>query len=108
MIIKKLLKNEHVIGMFPEGSISKKGELGRFYPGFQLLDGSGDAKIVPMYIDGLWGSIFSRSKKKFCSQKSGFRRVIRVRFGPLLPLDSKPIEVKQFIKKMYDESKKSR
>jgi len=101
---RKLLKTKHVIGMFPEGSISKKGVLGRFNPGFELLNGSSNAKIVPMYIDGLWGSVFSRSHKKFCSEKSGFRRVIRIRFGSLLPLPQKALEVKQTIKKMQDEN----
>ncbi len=100
---RKFLKNRHVIGMFPEGSISRTGELGRFYPGFELIAGSADAKIVPVHINGLWGSIFSRSKKKFCNEKNGFRRVIRIRFGPLLALNTKAIEVKQAVKKLQDE-----
>ncbi len=103
---RKLLKRNDIVGMCPEGSISKTGELGRFYRGFEFLDGEYDGKIVPVYIDGLWGSILSRSKKKFCNEKSGFRRVVRVTFGPLLPLNTPAIEVKQAIEKMKESCNK--
>ncbi len=59
------LKNGDLVGMFPEGSISRTGLLQRFRPGMlRVLEGT-DAPVIPFYFDGVWGSIFSHSGGKF-------------------------------------------
>lgn len=48
------------VGIFPEGGISRHGVLMPFKPGIEhMLRGRDHVPVVPMYIGGLWGSIFS-------------------------------------------------
>ena len=59
------LVNGDVIGIFPEGAISRTGQLQAFKPGLKKILKGTDAMIVPMWIDGMWGSIFSFSGGRF-------------------------------------------
>ncbi len=45
--------------IFPEGRITKTGELGEFKPGFMSMLKGTEAPVVPIFLAGLWGSIFS-------------------------------------------------
>ncbi|WP_428737912.1 1-acyl-sn-glycerol-3-phosphate acyltransferase [Sulfurimonas sp.] len=95
---KKLLHNKQIVGIFPEGSISKTGKLGGFKSGFTLLSSVHDSQIIPVYLDGLWGSIFSRSPKKFQFHKKHFpRRTITITFGQALPMTTTVEDVKKAI-----------
>lgn len=53
------LKNGDVIGIFPEGWITRDGKLRRFQPGIKKVVSMHPTVVVPMVIDGLWGSFFS-------------------------------------------------
>ena len=53
-------KAGEIVVIFPEGSISRSGELERFRPGVtRLLEGN-PVPVIPMALSGLWGSFFSR------------------------------------------------
>ncbi|RMF95745.1 MAG: MFS transporter, partial [Planctomycetota bacterium] len=61
---RETVRNGGVVGLFPEGGISRTGQLIGFKPGvMHLVDD--DTPVVPMYIDGLWGSIFSFERRRF-------------------------------------------
>lgn len=51
--------------MFPEGGISRTGVMNTFKAGVLKIIENTDAHVVPVYFDGLWGSIFSFSEHKF-------------------------------------------
>ena len=54
-----------LVGIFPEGGISRSGNLEAFKPGaLKILKGT-DAPVVPMFLDQVWGSIFSFERGKF-------------------------------------------
>lgn len=59
---KQALADGDIIGIFPEGSITRDGELGEFKRGVENLAQSAQARVVPMAINGLWGSFFSREQ----------------------------------------------
>jgi hypothetical protein len=61
--------------------------LGPFYRGIEvILHGRDDVPVVPVAIDNLWGSIFSRSGGRFFRKwPKGFRRTVNVVFGPRIP-----------------------
>lgn len=62
----KVLDEGHPIGIFPEGGITRHGTLMPFKPGIaHMLRGRDHIPVVPMYIGGLWGSIFSHKDRKF-------------------------------------------
>jgi acyl-[acyl-carrier-protein]-phospholipid O-acyltransferase/long-chain-fatty-acid--[acyl-carrier-protein] ligase len=48
-----------LVCIFPEGRISRTGLVENFKPGFMQVAQGTDAPVIPVYLDGLWGSIFS-------------------------------------------------
>lgn len=54
------LKNGDVICIFPEGSLTYTGGLGRFRPGIEWIIKRDQVPIIPIALSGLWGSVFSR------------------------------------------------
>jgi len=95
---REALRNEAMLGVYPEGTISRDGEIGKFYRGFELIVSGEEGKIVPYYIDGIYGSsLFSRSKKWHVPEYSLWRRVIRVTYAKPLPMKSKADEVRDVI-----------
>jgi acyl-[acyl-carrier-protein]-phospholipid O-acyltransferase/long-chain-fatty-acid--[acyl-carrier-protein] ligase len=90
-----------VVCLFPEGTISRHGQLNEFKRGFEhaaaAAQGSG-AIIVPFYIRGLWGSQFSHSSGALKARAAhGPRREIGVAFGAPMALASDAIAVKQAV-----------
>jgi acyl-[acyl-carrier-protein]-phospholipid O-acyltransferase/long-chain-fatty-acid--[acyl-carrier-protein] ligase len=84
------LKNGEIIGLFPEGSISRNGEIGTIMHGYKKITENSDGVIIPFYICGIYGSIFSRAPKRHTPLRTWFRRNIRVIYGEPLSMDSEP------------------
>ncbi|MCW8883825.1 MAG: acyl-[ACP]--phospholipid O-acyltransferase, partial [Motiliproteus sp.] len=100
--INQLLKAGEVVCLFPEGAISRNGQLGEFKKGFERTVEGVDGVILPFYLRGLWGSRFSRSSERLQQLRSGgLRRDIIVAFGEPLDIQSNASEVKQ---KVFDLS----
>jgi acyl-[acyl-carrier-protein]-phospholipid O-acyltransferase / long-chain-fatty-acid--[acyl-carrier-protein] ligase len=60
------IQQGELVCIFPEGSISRSGQLQAFKPGImKLLEGQTDSPVIPVYLDELWGSIFSFERGKF-------------------------------------------
>ena len=59
------LQNGQIVCIFPEGEITRSGKLEEFKPGFLSIIKGTDAPVVPVYLGGLWGSIFSFERGKF-------------------------------------------
>ncbi len=75
-----------VIGIFPEGTITRTGQLQAFKPGLKNILKGRDAPVVPMWLDGMWGSIFSFSGGKFFFKwPKKFRRTLTLYIGEPLP-----------------------
>jgi hypothetical protein len=48
------------VGVFPEGHLTRDGELQPFRPGISRILAANPVPVVPMALSGLWGSFFSR------------------------------------------------
>ena len=59
------LARGEVVCIFPEGSLTRTGGVLPLRRGYELIARRAGVPIVPMVIDGLWGSIFSHSGGKF-------------------------------------------
>jgi hypothetical protein len=80
-----------VIGIFCEGGISRTGQLLGFKRGLEWLLEKVEAPIVPLSVDGLWGSLLTFSEGKYFSKRPRlWRRPITLTFGPALPVGTHP------------------
>jgi 1-acyl-sn-glycerol-3-phosphate acyltransferase len=52
-----------VVCIFPEGTLTRTGELNPFRPGIETILERRPVPVVPMALDGLWGTFFSRAGK---------------------------------------------
>ena len=55
---REALRQGELVGIFPEGGITRSGEIQEFRPGFLSILKDTGAPVVPVYLGGLWGSIF--------------------------------------------------
>ena len=90
------IRNGEIVCIFPEGELSRSGILLRLKRGYELIARAADAPIVPVWLDRLWGSIFSFYGGKF------FRKIPRqipypvtVAFGDPLPPDADIARVRE-------------
>ena len=96
--INDCLKQGDVVCLFPEGSISRNGQLGEFKKGFERCINKVDGVILPFYLRGLWGSRFSRSGSKLQQLSQGsLRRDVIVALGEPRSIDSDAAIVKQAV-----------
>lgn len=80
-----------VIGIFCEGGISRTGQLLGFKRGLEWLLEKVEAPIVPLSVDGLWGSLLTFSEGKYFSKRPRlWRRPITLTFGPPLTVGTHP------------------
>ncbi|MBK1695114.1 acyl-[ACP]--phospholipid O-acyltransferase [Chromatium weissei] len=88
-----------VVCVFPEGTLSKNGQLGEFRRGFELAAQAANAGvIVPLYHCGLWSSRFSAANSTLQrNRRSWARREVIVAFGQPLPLHTRAADVKQAV-----------
>ncbi|MCP4782240.1 MAG: MFS transporter [Fuerstiella sp.] len=79
------LKNGELVCIFAEGQISRTGELLKFERGMiKILKGT-DAPVLPVYLDELWGSIFSYQGGKFFWKKpKNWPYPVTINFGTLM------------------------
>lgn len=61
----RALQAGEVVGIFPEGSISRTGQLMAIRKGFEVMARRARVPVVPAFIDGLWGSVFSFAGNKY-------------------------------------------
>ena len=96
--INQHLKQGEVVCLFPEGSISRNGQLAEFKQGFERCVEEVDGIILPFYLHGLWGSRFSRSSSKMqLLRQSRLRRDIIVAFGQPMAIDAQAHAVKSTV-----------
>ena len=100
---RKRVAEGRCVVIFPEGFISYTGEMGEFFRGYELIAGKSEGVIIPYYIGGMWGSILSRSKKRFKSEGSLFKRHVTIIYGKPLPLNTKVEEIKTVLHALKDK-----
>src|ERR1700731_3862363 len=54
-----------IVCLFPEGQLTRSGTLLRLHRGYELIAQHANAAVVPVWLDRLWGSIFSFQGGKF-------------------------------------------
>lgn len=61
---EKIAEGE-IVCLFPEGQLERTGVLLRLQRGYELIARHANAQVVPVWLDQLWGSIFSFQGGRF-------------------------------------------
>ena len=80
------LRRGETVCLFPEGRISRTGSLLRLQRGYTFLARESGVPVVPVWLDGTWGSVFSFSEGRYFFKK--IRRLpypVSVVFGEAIP-----------------------
>lgn len=88
----------HLVCIFAEGAITRTGTLQRFKSGFERIMRGSRCPIIPVYIGGAWGSLFSWYSGRL--MRTWPRRVpypISIHFGKPLPAETKAFDVRQAV-----------
>lgn len=57
--IKAVLDDGEIVGIFPEGKLTRDGNINEFKPGIERILQETPVPVIPMALQGLWGSFFS-------------------------------------------------
>ena len=102
----KRLLSGRIVGIFPEGQITKDAILGKFYKGYEKIPQDYNGVIIPCYIDdGVFGSIFAKYKPIDATSKLK-RREVHIYFGRALPKETTAEELREVIEKMKEEHRR--
>lgn len=99
-----IIRDGGVVGVFPEKSMSRIGILLPFRREFEQIMEGLEAPIVPVCLDGVWGSVFSYQAGRFLWKIP--RRPpypVAVAFGNRLPATTTAPEVRQAIRALNTE-----
>ncbi|MFO7763711.1 MAG: MFS transporter, partial [Wenzhouxiangellaceae bacterium] len=66
------LARGELVGLFPEGGLSPDGEVQAFRSGITEILERRPVPVVPMALEGLWGSVFSRAPGRWRRRERGF------------------------------------
>src|SRR6266436_1983034 len=81
-----------IVCLFPEGQLTRSGTLLRLRRGYELIAQHANATVVPIWLDRLWGSIFSfQGGKFFAKWPKEIPYRVTVAFGK--PLEAKAADI---------------
>lgn len=83
--IKRELADGNLICIFPEGRLTKDGEIDSFRPGIERIISESAVPVVPMALQGLWGSFFSHHGKGAFKFKGRFWSKVTLTVAPAVP-----------------------
>lgn len=81
-VSSEALEEGAVVCVFPEGQLSRTGGLSELKRGYQMIAKKSGCPVLPAYMDGLWGSIWSFSEGNFLKKlPRSLRYGVSVAFG---------------------------
>jgi acyl-[acyl-carrier-protein]-phospholipid O-acyltransferase / long-chain-fatty-acid--[acyl-carrier-protein] ligase len=99
------IRNGEIVCIFAEGQITRIGQLLPFRRGMERIMKNVDAPIVPVNLDGVWGSIFSYERGRFIWKMP--RKIpypVTVSFGKPMPPTATAFEVREAVQELQSEA----
>ena len=100
-LASQVISDGEVVCIFAEGQITRTGQMLPFRRGYEKIMKDVDAPIIPIHLDGVWGSIFSYSRSRFFFKLP--RRIpycVTVSYGAALPHDAPPVKVREAVQEL--------
>jgi acyl-[acyl-carrier-protein]-phospholipid O-acyltransferase/long-chain-fatty-acid--[acyl-carrier-protein] ligase len=103
------LRNDEIVCIFAEGQITRTGQLLPFRRGLERIMKGIEVPIIPVNLDGVWGSIFSFERGRFLWKMP--RRIpypVTVSFGTSMAPGSSAVAVRCAVQELQAEAFRER
>jgi 1-acyl-sn-glycerol-3-phosphate acyltransferase len=101
---RQVLADGDLLCIFPEGNITRDGQLGEFRGGIMKILQTHPVPVVPLALQNLWGSYFSRVERGTAMVKpfrrGAFSRVGLVAGAPLAPAGVTPAVLREKVQSL--------
>lgn len=102
---RQAIRNGEVVCVFAEGEMSRIGRMLPFRRGLETIVRGLDTPIVPVHLDGIWGSIFSFERGRyFWKMPRHLRRRVTVSYGAAMPPTSTAASVRQAVQELQADA----
>lgn len=99
----------NIVCVFPEGGITRTGQMQTFQRGYQRIMRGVEAPIIPVHIDNVWGSIFSYSGGRFFKKRpSQIPRTITVSIASPMSPETSPFALRSVMQELESAAWRSR
>lgn len=99
------IRGGEVVCIFAEGQITRVGHLLPFRRGMERIMKGVDAPIVPVNLDGVWGSIFSFERGRFLwKMPRAIPYPVTVSFGKPMPPTATPYQVREAVMHLQSDA----
>jgi acyl-[acyl-carrier-protein]-phospholipid O-acyltransferase/long-chain-fatty-acid--[acyl-carrier-protein] ligase len=95
------LRHREIVCIFAEGQITRTGQLLPFRRGLERIMKDVNVPIIPVSLDGIWGSIFSFERGRFLWKRP--RHIpypVTVTFGKPMPSTSSALEIRSEVQEL--------
>ncbi|MCK7592745.1 MFS transporter [Pseudomarimonas salicorniae] len=98
--VRSALRAGEIVGIFPEGALTRDGQIAPFRGGVERILAETPVAVVPMAITGLWESMWSRRDSRLGRMRvpRRLRAHIGVVAGPALPPTSSAAELEEAVR----------
>lgn len=102
--IARYLADGELVCIFPEGKLTTDGEISGFKSGMSRIIEETPVPVIPMALQGLWGSFFSRDPNKGLFRRF-WSRVVLVAGAPIAADVAKPVDVREEVKQLRGDKR---
>src|SRR5206468_4772557 len=99
------IRSGRVVCIFAEGQITRIGQLLPFRRGLERIMKGVEAPIIPVHLDGVWGSIFSFERGRYVWKLP--RRIpypVTISYGKPLPATSTAFEIREAVQTLGSDA----
>ncbi|HTE06113.1 MAG TPA: MFS transporter [Planctomycetota bacterium] len=101
----RALQEGHLVAIFAEGSLTRTGHLHAIRRGYQRIVQDSGIPIIPVHLDGLWGSIFSHEGGRVLwKPPRAIPYPVTVTVGEPLSPRAEPFELRAAIQRLSSEA----
>lgn len=97
---RQALDDGYLVCIFAEGAITRNGTLRRFKPGMERILKGSEHPVIPVYLGGLWGSIFSFAQGKTGGWPHKLPYPVNIHFGAPHPASTQTWQARQHIQEL--------
>lgn len=100
-VASQAIRDGEVVCIFAEGQLTRIGQLLPFRRGMERIMKDVDAPIIPVALEGVWGSIFSFEHRRFVWKwPKQIPFPVTVSFGSPMPSTTTAVEIRQVVQEL--------